>query len=543
MSTLTGGQAVYQALKAMGVKHVFCIVSIHNMPIIDAIRRGGDIELIMVRHEQGGAHAADGYSRATGEIGVMIASTGPGTTNTLTGLYESAYASSRVLLITGQAETRFYGKGKGYVHELENQLPLLDLVTQRAESPRFASDIVPAIYRTVEAMSAGRPQPGAVEIPINLQYETIEGALPEPPESVSVAPDPAAVKQAAEILSKAKRRLILAGGGVNASDASEALVKLAEALDAPVVTTSNGRGSIPEDHPLSLGTVLLTGELQQIVAETDIMLAVGTRFQGGPNGGNWQLKMPPMIHLDIDPRMIHLNYPADAEVVGDARLGLEGILEALNPVEVDATYNARVKETSKEAKTGMLARIGPDHESVMNSIRDSLPRDGLIVRDSTVPAYFWGNNLIPLYEPRTTMGPTSGAIGPGLPLAIGAALGSGKKTVVIQGDGGFMLHIGELATAAQYNLPIIICLFNDKGYGVLRALQTAQFGESERSAVDLHAPDFVAVAKGMGLASELVDKSADFPAAFSRALDTDGPVLLEINLDNFSPIQWRAVTR
>lgn len=168
--TRTGANVVAEGLAKLGVRHAFCIVSIHNMPILDAIRRLGATTLIDVRHEQAGAHAADGYARATGELGVMIASTGPGTTNTVTGLYEAAYASSPVLVITGQAETGFYGRGLGYVHEAEQQVAMLRTVTRSVESPRRAEDVGPALARLVKSMRSGRPQPGAIEIPIDLQY-------------------------------------------------------------------------------------------------------------------------------------------------------------------------------------------------------------------------------------------------------------------------------------------------------------------------------------------------------------------------------------
>jgi acetolactate synthase-1/2/3 large subunit len=171
----------------------------------------------------------------------------------------------------------------------------------------------------------------------------------------------------------------------------------------------------------------------------------------------------------------------------------------------------------------------------MDSMREALPRDAPIVRDSTVPAYLWGDRLLPVYEPGTSLSSVTSAIGPGLPLAVGAAVATGRKTLVIQGDGGFMLHLGEMATAAQYGLPIVICVFNDRGYGVLRSIEAARF-EGRQFGVDLATPDFAAVARGMGLMAETVKGVDEFRSAFARAVDAPGPVLLDIDMSSLQPM-------
>src|SRR5512135_3254553 len=178
MPELTGGEAVYETLRALGVDHVFGIVSVHNIPIYDAILRGGGITPISVRHEQGALHAADGYSRATGKLGVAIVSTGPGTTNGMTGLFEAAFASSRVLMITGQIDSTFYGKGKGFLHEAENQLPMLRTVTGQAESVRRTEHISETLVRVASGIMTGRPRPGAIEIPVDFQYARSDVEIP-----------------------------------------------------------------------------------------------------------------------------------------------------------------------------------------------------------------------------------------------------------------------------------------------------------------------------------------------------------------------------
>jgi acetolactate synthase-1/2/3 large subunit len=211
------------------------------------------------------------------------------------------------------------------------------------------------------------------------------------------------------------------------------------------------------------------------------------------------------------------------------------LLAALNAEPGDAGFLADAQRARDAARAAIRKQMGPDHERIMQTIRGALPRDGNIVRDATVPAYIWGNRLLPVLTPRTSLTTTSAAIGPGLPLAIGAAVATGAKTVVIQGDGGFMLHIGELATAAQYRLPVIVCVFNDGGYGVLRAIQQMRF-DGRNTGVDIATPDFVKVADGMGVRAEAVRSAAEFEAAFGRAMAHDGPVLLDIDMRALAPM-------
>jgi acetolactate synthase-1/2/3 large subunit len=500
---MTGGEAVYESLRALGVEHVFGIVSVHNIPIYDAILRKGGITPISVRHEQGALHAADGYARATGRLGVAITSTGPGAANAMSGLYEAGFASSRVLMITGQIESGFLGKGKGFLHEAEKQRDMLRSVTRRAESVRHTEEIGDTILAVARDIHTGRPQPGAVEIPIDLQYGTADVDIAHIESWPRVRPPENAVTAAASALHDAKRPVIWAGGGVISAGAAQELRQLAEALNAPVFTSINGRGAIPEDHPLAMGPLTNDPRFEPVLADADVILAVGTRFQGGATR-NWALKLPgTLVHLDADPGVIGRNYPAAVSVVGDARLGLAGILRALDGVQPDPSFTARAQETRDTVRAALRSDIGPDYAAIMDAMRELLPRDGVIVRDATVPAYQWGNRLIPIYEPRTSLNPTSAAIGPGLPLAIGAATGTGKKTALIQGDGGLMLSIGELATAVQHNLPVIVCVFNDRGYGILRTIQSRMF-DGRQTGVDLATPDFVAVARGMGMAAEPV---------------------------------------
>lgn len=535
MANITGGDLVYRALRALDVRHVFGIVSVHNIPIYDAIKRGGGITPVDVRHEQAGLHMADAYARATNRLGVAITSTGPGACNAMAGLFEAGFASSRVLMITGQVDQPFYGKGKGVLHEAEKQVDMLRSVTRRTESVREVDDIAEAIFRVADDILSGRPQPGAVEIPVDLQYAQTPEQTPRFEAPEPRVPDDGQIAAAADALAAASKRVIWAGGGVISGGASSELVALAEALRAPVFTTSNGRGSIPEDHELAMGPLTTQPGLRDVIGEAEVLLAVGTRFQSGSTA-NWSLEMPRrLIHVDVDPGVVGRNYRPEVTVMGDARATLAALADATNAQPGDGDFLAQAIERRDQARAAIREQMGSDHEVIMDTMRELLPRDGNIVRDATVPAYVWGNRLIPVVTPNTSFNPTSAAIGPGLPLAIGAALGSGSKTVLIQGDGGFMLSIGELATAAQYALPLIVCVFNDGGYGVLRSIQRARF-EGRNTGVDLLTPDFAGVADAMGVKGFKVKGVDAFREAFRQAMDRDGPALLDIDMASLAPL-------
>jgi len=538
----TGADLIADGLAAFGIKHVFGIVSIHNMPIFDAINRLGKTRIIDVRHEQAGTHAADGYARATGNMGVMIASTGPGTTNTVTGLYEARYASSKVLVITGQAETGFYGKGLSYVHEAENQLPMLRSVARRVESPRHIDQLATAFNTVVNDMFDGRNAPGALEIPIDLQYaEAVPAEFPVPLVSV-FAPDEKKLTELCERLTRASRRVIIAGGGVIAAGGSAALIRLAERLDAPVITTVDGRGSIPEDHELCIGNYYQSAGIYSAIKNAEVTLAIGTKFAVGVEAQGARFKPPgDLLQIDIDPNMIGRTHRADIGVVADARLALEALGETLDGVSPnDAQFNQTVWEARDGVHAAMRKRLGPDYATMMDMMRAKLPRNGIWVRDSTIAAYNFGNQLFPIYEPHTSINPSSGAIGPGLPMALGAAIAStaisgGRKTLLIHGDGGFMFHATELATAAQYQVPLVIVVFNDSGYGVLRWLQDARFGRINET--DLGKMDFTMMAESMGVPGQRVQNIEGFETALDLAMETDGPYLIDVDMEHFAPME------
>ena len=535
MAMITGGQAVAETLASLGVTRVFGIVSVHNLPIYDALSLHPDIEVTNVRHEQAAAHAADAYSRVTGGLGVILTSTGPGAVNAIAGIYEAAFVSSQLLMITGQIESRFRGKAKGFLHEYEKQPDMLGSVCRAVASVRYTEDISTDIAGVVDDIRRGRPQPGAVEIPIDLQYRTAEVQIVGSPDVERLSPDENLLDQAAELLQQAERPIIWAGGGVNISGAAHELTALAERLGAPVVTTIEGRGSISEAHELSLGfrTDRVLG--MEIFEEADLVFAVGTRFQNYATRV-WTLPMPEnLIHVDVDPGVIGRNYSASVAVVGDAKLALQGMLDRIDSGNVDEQFVDRCRKIRTADEQAVQEEIGADHSQIVSIIRRLLPDACPVVRDSTVPGYTWGNRLLQIVRSRTSIRPAAVAIGPGLPLAMGAAIGSETHALLVQGDGGLQLSIGELSACAEHQIPVIVLVFNDSGYNILRIIQDNVLGH--KHGTELPTVDFVAVAEGMGVDAERVEGVEQFEPALQRALDRSGPTLLDIDMELLAPIQ------
>ena len=535
MAMITGGQAVAETLASLGVTRVFGIVSVHNLPIYDALSLHPDIEVTNVRHEQAAAHAADAYSRVTGGLGVILTSTGPGAVDAIAGIYEAAFVSSQLLMITGQIESRFRGKAKGFLHEYEKQPDMLGSVCRAVASVRYTEDISTDIAGVVDDIRRGRPQPGAVEIPIDLQYRTAEVQIVGSPDAERLSPDENLLDQAAELLQQAERPIIWAGGGVNISGAAHELTALAERLGAPVVTTIEGRGSISEAHELSLGfrTDRVLG--MEIFEEADVVFAVGTRFQNYATRV-WTLPMPEnLIHVDVDPGVIGRNYSASVAVVGDAKLALQGMLDRIDSGNVDEQFVDRCRKIRTADEQAVQEEIGADHSQIVSIIRRLLPDACPVVRDSTVPGYTWGNRLLQIVRSRTSIRPAAVAIGPGLPLAMGAAIGSETHALLVQGDGGLQLSIGELSACAEHQIPVIVLVFNDSGYNILRIIQDNVLGH--KHGTELPTVDFVAVAEGMGVDAERVEGVEQFEPALQRALDRSGPTLLDIDMELLAPIQ------
>ena len=531
MVRLTGGRAIWQTLAAEGVDTAFGIPGTHILPLYDALLAYPNIRHVTTRHEQGAAAMADGYARSTGRIGVCLAASGPAAMNMLSALGEAYSGSSPVLALSSQIPSSQLGRRKGALHEAGDQVAVLQALIGDAGRVESVAEIPAALQATIRRMRAGRPRPAYLEFCTDLL--AAEGEVDAPPPMVASRPagDPAAVRQAVDWLRRARRPVIWAGAGT--FDAAEELQRLAESLAAPVVTSVFGKGAIPEDHPLSLGSRTREGPVVDLLRSSDLMLAIGTRFTWLPTD-EWRVPLPAnLIQIDIEPGAIRKNYQAALGIVGDAKLVLCQLLEELGADprgrgERDLAAVAAEVRSLKEVIDEKLRAEGAATElDVVADIRVSLARDAILVCDLTMPAY-WARVHFPVYTPRTFFAPSNFAgLGFALPAAIGAKVAWPHRQVVcICGDGGFQFTGQELATAVQYGVNVVVLLFNDHGYGVLRHEQNIRYG-GRHSQVDIVNPDFTKLADAYGVSAWRVGTDELRPALV-EALAAERPALIEV---------------
>jgi acetolactate synthase I/II/III large subunit len=528
-----GGELVLDSLKAAGVGTVFGIISVHNIPIFDAIAREGGVRLVPARSEHGATSMADGYCRATGQLSAVITSTGVGAANAAGPLLEAFVASSPILHITGQVDSPYLDQDKGFLHGAKDQLGMLDRVSKAAFRATRTEDIPDVFRQAVRVALSGRPGPVSVEIPIDQQYRSVEAEVTPIERPAAVQPDDAAIEEAARLLARAEQPLIWSGGGTIASGAGDALRKLAERIGAGVLTSATGRGAIPEDHPQCIGYFTLDAAVAELYPKCDVLLAVGTRLRGNETRV-WQLPLPsPRIQIDVEPELIGRNYPVDVGVLGDARLALEALARRLEP-RSNPDWQDAIAEAKAAARARIRKTLGP-YERILDDLRQCLGRDAIVVRDVTIPASTWGGRLLEAYAPRTAMHSATYAIGLGLSTAIGASIGRpDRQVVVLAGDGGFASGLAELMTAAQEQARVRVILFNDGGYGILRNLQDAHF-ERRRFGVDLQTPDYVDLGRSFGVWAGQVRSSLEMGPQFTEALEASGPAILEVDMAAVGP--------
>ncbi len=531
----TGGDVVVQALKAAEVETVFGIISIHNIPIYDAMARQGGIRPITNRSEPGAVNLADGYAKATGKLGVAITSTGAGAGNAAGALIEAQTNGTPLLHLTGQIDSVHLDQGKGYIHECKDQLGMLKAISKEAFRVRSVHSLASTIQAAIELAQTAPTGVVSVEIPIDIQRAAQPLAEFRFGPPTRVAPDPYSVKQAAQVLRSAKRPLIWSGGGVISAEATAELTRLAEVWGAGVLTSQAGRGAIPEDHPQCIGNFGNNAAIRDYLQTCDVLLAVGTRFRG-PETLLWKLPLPKtIVQLDADQLAISRSYPATVGLVGDAKLGLEALLDELQgQVEPDPAYLREVEQARTAGRTALRATLGP-YERICDDLRASLNRDAILVRDITISHSTWGARLFPVYGPRQSIHAAGGGIGQGLQMGLGVKLGQpDRQVVVIVGDGGFQVNLGELATAVQENIPVVIILFNDGGYGVLRNIQNKVY-DGRHIGVELRGLNFERLAGAYGLGYHPVDAVEKFRPAVEAALASGQPTLIEIDMLAIGP--------
>ena len=533
---MTGGKLVVECLKAHGVKVIFGMPGGHTTGIYDALYDEKQIQHILVRNEQAGAFMADGYARATGEVGVCLTTAGPGATNASTGVAAAYSDSIPVLLISGQVKSDAADKEKGYYHEMD-QLSFFKPITKWNARAKTVNDIPKVLNKAFEMLKTGRPRPVHVEMPIDVIADKadlpVQTTVYREHEEKRYAPSAHSIAEASEILANSELPLIIAGGGVISANASKELIELAELLNAQVITTPMGKGAIPADHPLHAGLTWhqLTADLSNmhdmvspLPGVSDAVLAVGCRFTQLATG-DWVLKVPEnLIQIDIDETEIGKNYPVKVGIVADAKVALQQLIGELKKRDLTESSDWESIKT-QIPKPQRWAMEGWDIIPILREILDS---DAIVVADITRPGYMMLANF-DVYQPRTFLhSVTFIALGHGFPAALGAKVAYPKRQVVaVCGDGGFMMTCQEMATAVQHGINVVVIVINDHALTAIKSLQDRHYG-GRHIAIDLQNPDFVQFAESFGARGLRVNNIEQFKPTIIEALNADVPTLVEI---------------
>ncbi|CAM5744256.1 putative Acetolactate synthase large subunit [Streptomyces afghaniensis 772] [Streptomyces afghaniensis] len=531
----TGGDLVVETLAGLGATTVFGLPGQHALGMFDALRRS-DLRYIGLRVENNAGFAADAYGRITGEAAPLLLSTGPGALTSLAALQEAAAASAPVLAISSQVPTAGLGGGRhGYLHELPDQAASFRGVVKSVHTVRTPSQIPSAIEAAWTSALSAPHGPVWVEIPQDVLLA--ETAIPVVtggdafPEELPPRPELTAV--AADLLSKAARPAIIAGGGVVRADASKKLRRLAETLQAPVVTTPGGKGAFPWTHPLSLQSWIEDRHTTDFLEDADVLLVVGSGL--GELSSNYHTFKPRgrVIQIEADLGKLESNHPA-LGIHADARLALQALLETVSERE-DPTAPERVRALLSKVAERISAQELTLEQEVLASVRKALPADSPSFWDMTILAY-WAWSAFDAKGPNhmhSAQG--AGGLGYAFPAALGAAVADPTRPVLaVSGDGGALYSIAELATARQYGLNVTWLIVNDGGYGILREYMTDAFGEA--TATELTRPDYVALAESFGVPGVRTTPE-NLEQDLAKQLASPGPsvVLLPAVLRMFAP--------
>lgn len=527
-----GGDLLVALMDALGVDTVFGVVSVHNLPLVDAVaaRR----RFVPMRHEAAAVNAADAHGRVRGGIGIALTSTGTGSGNAAGSLVEALATGSRVLHVTGQIESRYLGQGRGFIHETKDQYGMLAAVSKAAHTvtgPENAAQVLTTAASEARTVPYG---PVSIEWPIDLQYARHEiGDLDIAPAPVEVRVDPDVLADAAARIAAAERPLLWIGGG--ALDARDEVLDLVTRTRAGVLTSNSGRGVVPEGHGACIGNFATNPAVRPLLDRADLLVSVGTHFRSNETG-DYSLALPEQhVQIDADPAALGRVHPATVGLEGGAAPVLTALSDLLpERTDTDDGWLAEVAAARRHARQGMRENIGWQAE-ICDAVRSALPRRAVLARDVTIPSSMWGNRLLAVDEPEINVFPRGGGIGQGLAMGIGGALARPDlPTLVLVGDGGLAVHLGEMGTLAQERPWLVLLLFNDGGYGVLRNTQDVHV--ERRSGVDLANPDFGKLAGSYGIPHFPVKSTDDVEEALASALSTRGPAVVEIDVDALGPI-------
>lgn len=514
----TGGEALVDRLIAHGVDTVFLVPGIQLDWAVDALAREPSIRCLVPRHEQTVTYMADGYARTTGRPGVGMVVPGPGVLNAGAGLATAYACNSRVLLLAGQIHSEAIGKGFGNLHEIKSQSAVLRSLTKWSSPVGRRDQLSATVDAAFAQLDEGRPRPVAVELPYDiLMARGAERAAPGRPAAAAAEPDARQVEAAARLIDAADFPVLYVGGG--AHGAATEIRALAERSGIPVVASENGRGCLPDRHPLSFTT--LAG--RALFERADVVVVIGSRFMDvmAPQP-SWEQEGKRYVYINLDAADATVPRRPEVFLECDAAAAVAALCACVKARQVMAPDRAqRLKRWEREAieATGDLARY-------VFAIRAALPDDGIFVNELTQVGYL-ARVAFEVRAPRTLIGPGyQGTLGYSFPTALGAAVGGGGRRVfAITGDGGFGWSYQELATARRHDLPVTLIVFTDGYFGNVRGIQRRTFGRE--FAVDLQNPDFRTLADAFSIPYATVAGPAELEAVLRDTLRENGPVLVE----------------
>ncbi len=536
MLVMSGAQALVRSLARHGVEVVFGLPGVQIMDVFDALYDEPGIRMVLTRHEQATTYMADGYARTTGKPGVALVVPGPGALNATAGLGTAYATSSPVLLVSGQIESYNLGKNRGALHEIGEQLDVFKHLTKWCGRSDKVNEIPGMVRNAFQEMSSGRPRPVEIEIPWDVLSMTDETELPEPEGPVKQQPEPALIREAAQLLAGASRPLIWAGGGTRDAAVSSELMDLAEALNSPVITTPEGKGAIPENSPLSLGSFYYAhGPGHIALPQADVILAVGSRMMFTPNVP-WGIQPHQrVVQIDADPEELGRNIPATVGIAADARLGVQALLAELGGrTRVSQWTETEITAIRRQADLE-IREMAPLQVEIIETIRHELDDDAIMVAGTTDIGY-WSHLAYPVLAPRSYLTSSYFAtLGYAFPTALGAKVGNpGRQVVATTGDGGFGYASGELATAVQEGINVVTLVFNNEMLGASHHDQQQRFG-GRVIGTRLHNPDFAQLAEAYGAVGVRLDSHEGLGDALRDALRANLPVVIEVPIPNLPP--------
>jgi acetolactate synthase-1/2/3 large subunit len=532
---MTGAQALMESLRREGVEVIFGYPGGVLLPIYDVLYDVKDIRHILVRHEQGAAHAADGYARASGKVGVCMATSGPGATNLVTGIATAYMDSVPIVAITGQVPTFAIGKDAFQEADITGiTMPITKhnyLLTKAADVPRVLKEAF-HVART------GRPGPVLVDFPRDVQQAELDFEYPEKVELRGYRPTRSGhvkmIERAAEMINGAQRPLIYGGGGINSADAQAELVELAERADMPVTMTLMGKGGFPEDHDLSLGMPGMHGTAYANYAlhEADVILAAGTRFDDRVTGKlDMFARAAKFIHVDIDPAEIGKNVAPALPIVGDVKLVLHALLKKVVPAR-HPEWLAKIEEWKQQYPLRWKGD-GLKPQYVIQEIYRATKGEAIIVTE-VGQNQMWAAQWYPCKRARQFISSGGlGTMGYGLPAAIGAQIAHPEQVVWdIAGDGSIQMNIQEMATAVTNRIPVKIAVLNNGYLGMVRQWQSLFFRERlSHTDIATGSPDFVKLAEAYGAVGLRATKDSEVEQVVAQAMAvSDRPCLVDFQV-------------